>query len=501
MGFLDPNIFDNNPQEQIDSIILKGKQSAMKVEEIINQEVSEWEQSEKRKWMLIGERYYRNKTDILDRERKAVGPSGSLEPVPNLANNKLANAFTRKLVDQKVGYLLGKPLSVQTDKDEYADALNVFFDKAMMRRLQSLGKEAVNKGIAWLHPYYDENGVLSFKKMRSEEIIPLWRDAAHTILDAVIRVYEVEEFEGTQRKTIKKFEWWDTNGVRRFTNSNAGFVPDVEAGEIGGHFSVISGGKEIQMSWQRVPFIAFKYNEEEQPLIEIIKSLVDDYDNRKSDNANNLEDLPNSIYVVKNYDGTNAAEFRKNIATYRTAFVSGDGGLDSVGIEIDTEAFRTHMEMARKDIFEFGRGVLFDVDKFSSAPSGEALKYMYADLDMDANMMETEFQASLEQLRWFIDVHLDNATGNDYSKERVDFIFNRDMIVNESQVITDIRNSMGILSEETLVANHPWVTDVQDEMDRKEKQLDRQLEDLPTYGMLGNESDPGAQGTNRDETE
>lgn len=501
MGFLDPNIFDNNPQQQIDSIILKGKQSAMKVEDIINQEVSEWESSEKLKWMLIGERYYRNKTDILDRERKAVGESGALEPVANLANNKLANAFTRKLVDQKVGYLLGKPLSVQTDKEDYAKVLTSYFDKAMMRRLQSLGKEAVNKGIGWLHPYYDENGLLSFKKMRSEEIIPLWRDAAHTVLDAVIRVYEVVEFEGTQKKTIKKFEWWDTNGVRRFTNSNAGFVPDVEAGEVGGHFSVISGGQEIQMSWQRVPFIAFKYNEEEQPLIEIIKSLVDDYDNRKSDNANNLEDLPNSLYVVRNYGGTDAGEFRKNISTYRIVFVNEDGGLDSVNIDIDTEAYKTHMEIARKDIYEFGRGVDTQADNFGGDKSGEALKFLYADLDLDANTMETEFQASLEQLLWFIDTHLYNSTGVDYSSEQVDFIFNRDIMINESRVIGDIKNSLGILSEETLIANHPYVTNVQEEMDRLEKQRDRDYGELPTYSMFGNADDLGAQGPNRDEAE
>lgn len=483
--FLDLNIFDSNQQEHIDSIILQGKLSEMDIKQIINLEVSEWQMSQKRKWMTIGEKYYRNKTDILDRERKAVGESGALEPVGNLANNRLANAFTRKLVDQKVGYLLGKPLSVQTDDDDYAELLNDYFDKAMMRRLQSIGKESVNKGIGWMHVYYDENGALSFKKMRSEEIIPLWRDDAHTILDAIIRVYEVVVFEGTQRKTVTKIEWWDTKGVRRYTYNGAGLELDVEAGEVGSHFSVVSGETVTHYNWQRVPFIAFKYNEEEQPLIELIKSLVDDYDRNKSDNSNNLEDLPNSIYVVKNYDGTSGGEFRKNISTYRVAFVSGDGGIDSVGIEIDTEAYKAHMEMARKDIYEFGRGVDTQADNFGGDKSGVALKFLYADLDMDANLMETEFQASLEQLRWFIDTHLYNTTKIDYSTEQVDFIFNRDIMINESQVIEDIKNSVGILSDETLLANHPYVTDVQTELDRKEGEREQSARDNDPYGALG----------------
>ncbi|MBG9945563.1 portal protein [Brevibacillus formosus] len=458
----------------------------MDIKQIINLEVSEWQMSQKRKWMTIGEKYYRNKTDILDRERKAVGESGALEPVGNLANNRLANAFTRKLVDQKVGYLLGKPLSVQTDDDDYAELLNNYFDKAMMRRLQSIGKESVNKGIGWLHVYYDENGALSFKKMRSEEIIPLWRDDAHTILDAIIRVYEVVVFEATQRKTVTKIEWWDTKGVRRYVYNGVGLELDVEAGEVGSHFSVVSGETVAHYNWQRVPFIAFKYNEEEQPLIELIKSLVDDYDRNKSDNSNNLEDLPNSIYKVKNYGDVDAATFRKNIAQYRVVLTSEDGDVDTVNIEINTEAYKTHMEIARKDIYEFGRGVDTQADNFGGDKSGVALKFLYADLDMDANLMETEFQASLEQLRWFIDTHLYNTTKVDYRSEQVDFIFNRDIMINESQVIEDIKNSIGILSEETLVANHPYVTDAQAELDRKEEEERRTVQSSDPYSGLGN---------------
>ncbi|NDI36355.1 hypothetical protein [Chengkuizengella sediminis] len=54
------------------------------------------------------------------------------------------------------------------------------------------------------HVYYNEQGLLSFKKIPSEEIIALWKDAAHTILDAVIRAYDIEVYEGKAKKTITK---------------------------------------------------------------------------------------------------------------------------------------------------------------------------------------------------------------------------------------------------------------------------------------------------------
>jgi SPP1 family phage portal protein len=467
-------LFPTDQQDEITEVIIRGAKTAATLEQIIQLEIGDWRNSEKLKWMEIGERYYRVKNDILDRQRTAIGASGAKEIVGNLANNKLANAFVRKLVDQKVGYLLGKPMSVQTDNKQYADAWGEIFQPEMYRRLMSTGKEAVNKGIAWWFVYYDEQGQLSFRKMRSEEIIPLWADEAHTVLDAVIRDYEVIVYEGLQRKTLRKIEWWDTSGVRRYVIDGTGLTPDVEAGAISSHFTVMSGGAEQPMNWERVPFIPWKYNEEEQPLVEIIKTLVDDYDRNKSDNSNNLEDLPNSIYVVKNYSGSEPEEVRKNLSVYRIAMVEGDGGLDSVGIELNTEAYKVHMEQARKDIYEFGRGVDTQGVNIGSAPSGIALKFLYSDLDLDASLMETEFQASLEQLRWFVDTHLFNTIGIDYSNEDVSFIFNKDMPIDEESIIRSIKDSIGILSDETLVAQHPWVTNVVAELKRIKKQMNRE---------------------------
>lgn len=482
------SLFGQNEQEEIKKIIIRGAQSAATTEEIIQMELGAWQTSPKREWMTIGERYYRNKTDILTRSRTAIGSEGRRERVENLADNRLSNAFVRKLVDQKVGYLLGKPLSIQTDNTAYQEALTEIFNKDMLRRLQSTGKETVNKGVAWWFVYYDEQGELSFKKMRSEEIIPLWADEAHTILDAVIRDYEVIAYEGLKRTTIHKIEWWDTKGVRRYVMNGSSLIPDVEVGDNDPHFTVHSGEKELDMNWARVPFICWKYNEEEQPLVEIIKSLVDDYDRNKSDNSNNLEDLPNSIYVVKGYGGTPAGEIRQNLARYRIIKideVEGNSGVDTISLEIDTEAYKTHMEQARKDIYEFGRGVDTQASNFGSAPSGIALRFLYSDLDLDASLMETEFQASLEQLRWFIDMHLYNATGKDYSGEDIEFIFNRDMPIDEESIIGSIKNSVGILSDETLIAQHPWVKDVLAELDRIEKQKKEALQRMSDlYGGL-----------------
>lgn len=473
--------------QEISAILRAGAASAMTLNDIIQQEISDWQTSKRRKLMLIGQDYYGMDNDILERKRCTIGEGGAQIEARNLANNKLPHGFVRKLVDQKTGYLLSKPLSIQTENTKYADLLGTIFNMSFLRLLQSVGKEAINKGIAWLHPHYTPNGMLAFKKIPSEECIPLWKDAAHTELEAMIRSYEVEVYEGRRKKTITRIEFWDTTGVHRYINEGPGLVPDVELGEYSAHFAAVADEKETELNWERVPFIAFKYHEDELPLVKFIKPLVDDYDNKKSDNANNLDDLPESIYVLKNYGGQDLGEARRNLSVLRMVNVADNGGVEALNLTIDTEAYKNHQESNRKDIFEFGRGVDTQSDKFGNSPSGIALKFLYQDLDLDANDIEIEFQASLEQLRWFIDVHFANSGAGDYSAEDVDFIFNRDMLINESAIITDIKNSIGIISDETLVAQHPYVKDVTEELARIKKQKD---EEVATYGGMPPDTAP-----------
>ena len=479
--------------QELIEIIEAGARSAMSLEQIIKLEVDEWLNSQERQWMLTGQRYYIGETDILNRKRTVIGDNGDLIEVKNLANNKLVHNFVRKLVDQKVGYLLGLPLTVQTNNKEYQELLNEIFDKQFMRTLKNLGKEAVNKGKAWLHVYYNEEGQLSFKKIPSEEIIPLWRDAAHTELDAVIRVYEIEAFEGQQKTTITKVEFWNKEGVRRYELQEGELIPDVEAGEFSGHFQMVVGDQTIDMNWEKVPFVCFKYNDEEIPLIKYIKTLVDDYDKHVSDHSNNLEDLPNSIYVIRNYDGTDLGEFRRNLAVFRAVKVFDEGEVTSLNLSIDTEAYKTHIEQLRKDIYEFGRGVDTQNERFGSDRSGVALRFLYADLDMDCNIIETEFQASLEQLKWFIDQHLANTINKDFSNETVEFIFSRDIIINEAEVINMARNSVGILSDETIIANHPWVVNAQEEIERIRRQRQDDLAGFQAGEYQGLAQEPEAE--------
>ena len=54
------------------------------------------------------------------------------------------------------------------------------------------------------------------------------------------------------------------------------------------------------------------------------------------------------------------------------------------------------------------------------------------------------------------------------------------MEINETEVITNCQNSMGILSKKTIVTNHPWIKDVEAELEQiaiEEEEALSKLED------------------------
>ena len=72
----------------------------------------------------------------------------------------------------------------------------------------------------------------------------------------------------------------------------------------------------------------------------------------------------------------------------------------------------------------------------------------YYDLELDTNDTETEFQDSLEQLKWFIDFDINQNGQGDFFDVDVDFIFNRDMPQDETSIIDNLVKLKGIISDE-----------------------------------------------------
>lgn len=477
--------------DRINMILSDPEKAPMTLAQIVSEEIREFKASEQYKIMLEAEQYYRNRSSV---QNKTVD-------VANRSNAKIERPILKRLVDQKTNYLLSKPWTVDTESDDYGAALNDVFDQTFRRKIKSLGKGAIKSGIAFIQPYFDDDGKLAFMRVPSTEVVPLWADSERTKLDAFIRFYDQTVYIGTRKHTITHAEFWWKGGVRYFkTDAFAGtpggdFQVDKEHGDESNdwtepHFTI----GEKPYNWDEVPVAWLKYNEEELPLCYFVKDLIDDINWQNSVTADVLRDVAKFIYVLKNYGGTDLAEFLKDLKENMAIKVSSDGGVDKLQADLNIDAVMSFLDNERRDLYDYASAVDTKDPDLGNA-SGTAINFRYMDLDADCEALGTELKDTFHRLKLFIDVYFQITGKGDFTADDFDIVFNMDLPVNETDVINNARNSDGLISKRTILRNHPWVTDAEEEqaqMDREKKAAMEEYGEGLFDDSLGAGNDPQA---------
>lgn len=423
--------------------------------------LEQYTQKDNYKLMECGDRYYKGEHDILNRNIYGLDNVGNKVILRNVPNNKLIDNQFRGALDQKVNYLLSKNPSFSTQNKDYNKELLEIFNNKFLKTLFLLGKDCYKFGISWLYIYYNENGILSFKKFDSREIIPVWKNDEHMELDYVIRKYKSKQFNGKSYEEIENVEIYTPDGIEYLTLKNNKLISNKKENYI--------KLKDKEFNWAKIPIIAFKANEDEIPLIKAVKSIQDAINEIMSDYKNDMEqNSRNTILVIKNYAEIKEF-FRQSLNNSGVIFVDEDGGIDKLNIEVNATNYESILTMLKKALIENAKSFDAKSDKLGSNPNQMNIQSMYSDMDLDANAMEREFQHSMELLLWFINQHLLFTKNIDYTQETVEVIFNRDILVNEAQAIDDCVKSINILSRETVISQHPWVKDVELELKRLEE--------------------------------
>ena len=151
--------------ELINAALSAPDTAPMTLEQIVSQEIEDFRKSPQYAEILTAEEYYKNRSDI---QKKQVDIEGR-------SNCRIEHPIYRRVVDQKVRYLLSRPWSVSTENKQYGDALTALFDNEFRRKIQRIGKNAIRDGVGWLQPYIDSEGKLCFSVLPYKEVIPLWK--------------------------------------------------------------------------------------------------------------------------------------------------------------------------------------------------------------------------------------------------------------------------------------------------------------------------------------
>jgi SPP1 family phage portal protein len=448
---------------------------------------------------LTAERYYKNETDILfepskAREQAEKDKDGELvtheiaSPMRN-ADNRIPFNFHGLLVNQKASYMFTAPPMFDIGSDAANKSLNAFLGDKYPKVCKDLCVEASNKKTGWIHVWKSaEDGAFHYAVVPSEQIQPIWSKSLDRKLLGVLRIYHDVDDTGDE---FDVYEIWNDKECSMYKvpagrTVNDGLMPY-------NNFILVDAGvnretNTYQHGMGEVPFFAFDNNNIHTDDLKNIKPLIDVYCKVFSGFVNDLEDIQEVIFVLTNYGGADLTEFLSDLKYYKTIKVENDGdgdnsGVSTLTIDLPVEAREKLLTITRKCIFEQGMGIDPDPQNFGNS-SGVALKFLYSLLELKSGLMETEFKPSFGRFIRCV-CRVLNITIKD---DAVVQTWIRTMVQNDQEMAQIAQQSSGIISNETIVRNHPWVENVQDELDKlAEEKAAAQEEMMQQYDPFGNQ--------------
>ena len=421
------------------------------------------------------DRYYAVKNDIMLQKEKpkdlneAQQQGDTFNPM-HQADNRIAYSFYPLLVDQKTAYMFTAPPVFDVKNDTLntiiLDALGDSYEK----KCKDLCVKATNGGIAWVHYWMDDVEGFQWATMPASEVIPIWNNRINTKLEGVLRVYADIDEAGDN---ITVYEYWNDKEVQAFSlrtgemlETLAPYTAFTMIDPSGANMNVDT----IPHDMGRVPFIPFANNASHTSDLVRIKSLIDTYDTTYSGFLNDLEDVQEVIYVLTNYGGENLAEFLDGMKKYKAIQMDSSGpddrsGISTLTIDIPIEARKEMLDITRKAIFDMGQGV-DPQQQGLDGTSGEAMKFLYTLLELKAGMMETEFQLAFNELVRAIC----RAHGNEHVT--ITQTWTRTSVKNDSDLVAMCSQSMGVVSQRTILSHHPFVENVNEELEQLKEEAE-----------------------------
>lgn len=424
---------------------------------------------------VIARKYYKNKNDILDRSKTTMGCNN---PIRN-ADNRIASSFYSILVNQKAAYMFTAPPIFDTKDKTLNKKISDILGDHYPKVCKDLCINASNSTVAWLHVWKDQAvGTFKYAVVESTQVIPLWDSSLEKRLIAVLRIYKTTDDSG---KTYDIYEYWDDTKCYAFRQRESNSVNELQPYMMfgSGTNSSYDSGNEYEHDFGEVPFIPFFNNNCCENDLANVKGLIDSYDKVYSGFTDDLEDIQEIVFLLSGYSGTNLNEFLGNIKKYKAIKLNEDDedgaktGVETLTIDIPVEARKEMLSMTRKAIFEQGQGIDPDPQNFGNS-SGVALKYLYSLLELKAGLMETEFRLGFGKLIRLICKYLGCAPG------QIVQTWTRTSVSNDTELAGIAKDSLGVISLKTIVKNHPWVENADDEMEQiKKEQLEQEARTDP----------------------
>ena len=382
---------------------------------------------------------------------------------PSKPNNKIANAYASYITDTLTGYFIGEPISYTSADETLLQDLTMIFEyNDEADENAELAKNASIYGVAYEMLYLsEEDKMIRFKSLDPKTVIPIFDKTIEENLIAVIRYYD--DYDVVADKTFTIIEVIDNAYVRRYKLDNSLSLLD-----------------EYQHYFSLVPVAIFKNNEEQSGDFENVISLIDAYDKMESDSLNDFEYFVDAYLALYGFtaDAEDVAQMKENRVLLMDEGTSAEWLIKQTS-DVYVENMKNRLD---NDIHKFAKCPNMSDENFASNASGVAIKFKLLGTENLVAIKERKFKRGIQQ-RLELMSAINSILREGFDWRAIDIIFTRNIPSNDVDIANMVNSLKDLVSEETLLAQIPFVENVQNELERLKKEREESKELNPFFSV------------------
>jgi SPP1 family phage portal protein len=380
-------------------------------------------------------------------------------------NNRLIHNYARYIVKMASGYLIGAPVAYSDEKQTAAlDAVTAqykAFDASAVD--MELAKVASKFGRATEVLYADRNA-----RPRSASVDPR---CAFVVYDDTV---ERKPLFGVYYSVMLK-----NDGSQAGYRINVYTKDIVQTYEIKDFYALIDATpvSETEHFFGDIPVNEYWNDDEERGDYEWVTSLIDALNLLQSDRVNDKEQFVNALLLLLGCKleaddlGRSPAKQIKEDGILQLPSPNQGADAKYLNLTLDEEGAETLKKSIKEDIHKLSMVPDLTQD-FSGNPSRVSMGYKLFGFTQLIKEKERYFR---EALRWrlrMMATFMGKLASPQLDAETVEITFSRSLPVNEDEIATMVQALQGIVPDEMLLKQIPWIEDPKQALDLLRKQED-----------------------------
>lgn len=362
--------------------------------------------------------------------------------------NRIVTNFSKIIVDTYGGYICGKPISYSSN-DDIKDVQEIINYNDSTTEDASFCRNALIYGVAYELQWLD-----TFSQVRYAQVSPLnsfvvYDNSLDCEILYFIRWYKVNSIDYSEEYIV---EVYDKNRLLKFKTFG-----------LGGNLELI---EEVPHYFKDVPVSVFKLNEENENIFNSIITLNDAYNELQSAEVDDYSAWVDAYLMLIGVDAEadDIASMKEN----RVLILPEGASAQWITKNANDTQIVNMLDNIKKNIYKI-TACPDMADETFLAQSGTALAYKLVGFENVASGIVANFTKAIQR-RIELICNILNLKASEAVWRDINIAFTRNLPVNITETIQLVNNLKGTVSDKTLLAQLPFIKDVEAELEAVQEQ-------------------------------